>query len=246
MNRILPIAFVVAVIAAGAYFLMGDNVQNVEVAEEQPVVAASEQTTEPESDTAVESTEATTEPEATAETASPDSVEIQDMVLGDPNAPITMVEYASYTCPHCGSFHQNTYPQLKADYIDTGKVKFIFREVYFDRFGLWASMVARCGGQERFFGITDLMFKTQAAWTRAGDAPAIVEELRKIARLAGLTEGELDACMQDEAQAQALVAWFQANAERDDISATPSFVINGTKHSNMGYDDLKALLDGLL
>lgn len=168
------------------------------------------------------------------------------MILGDPDAPITMIEYASYTCPHCGSFHQNTYPQLKADYIDTGKVKFIFREVYFDRFGLWASMVARCGGQDRFFGITDLMFKTQGDWTRAGDASVIVEELRKIGRLAGLNNETLESCLQNEDQAKALVAWYQENAARDDINSTPSFIINGRKYANMGYAEMQEVLDGLL
>ena len=221
MNRMIPLAIVVAaIIAAGAYFLMQGNVTEVEVTQ----------------------IETPSEPE-NAETA---ASAIPDMVLGDANAPITMIEYASYTCPHCGSFHQNTYPQLKADYIDTGKVKFVFREVYFDRFGLWASMIARCGGQERFFGITDLMFETQAEWTRAGEPVAIADELRKIGRIAGLNDDELNACLQNEESAQTLVEWFQTNAARDDINSTPSFVINGTKYGNMSYAEMKEVLDGML
>ena len=224
MNRMIPLAFVViAAVALGAYFLLPSNVQNVAVADE--TVSSETQDTD-----------------ATAVATGG----IEDMILGDPNAPITMIEYASYTCPHCGSFHQNTYPQLKADYIDTGKVKFIFREVYFDRFGLWASMVARCGGQDRFFGITDLMFKTQGDWTRAGDASVIVEELRKIGRLAGLNNETLESCLQNEDQAKALVAWYQENAARDDINSTPSFIINGRKYANMGYAEMQEVLDGLL
>jgi protein-disulfide isomerase len=217
----IPLAIVVAaIIAAGAYFLMQGNVTEVQV-------------------TQVETPE---QPDNAAAASSA----IEDMVLGDANAPITMIEYASYTCPHCGSFHQNTYPQLKADYIDTGKVKFIFREVYFDRFGLWASMIARCGGQERFFGITDLMFKTQADWTRAGEPVAIADELRKIGRLAGLNDEELNSCLQNEESAKTLVEWFQANAARDEINSTPSFLINGTKYGNMSYSEMKSLLDGML
>ena len=77
-------------------------------------------------------------------------VAIPDMVIGAADAPVEVIEYASYTCPHCASFHANQFPQLKENYIDTGKIRFVYREVYFDRFGLWASMVARCGGQERF------------------------------------------------------------------------------------------------
>jgi protein-disulfide isomerase len=171
---------------------------------------------------------------------------IEEMVLGDPNAPITIIEYASYTCPHCASFHENTYPQLKADYIDTGKAKFIFREVYFDRFGLWASMIARCGGQERFFGITDLLFKGQSDWARGSDPVAIADSIRKVGRLAGLQDEALQACLQDEDHAKELVAWYEQNARADDISSTPSFVINGTKYSNMSYADMKGILDGLL
>ena len=78
---------------------------------------------------------------------------IPDMVLGNAEAKVTLVEYGSYTCPHCRDFHAEVFKKLKADYIDTGKVKFIFREVYFDRYGLWAAMMARCGGPTRYFGI---------------------------------------------------------------------------------------------
>jgi len=81
------------------------------------------------------------------------------MVIGDADAPIEMIEYASFTCPHCARFHADVYPLLKADYIDSGKVKFIYREVYFDRFGLWASMIARCGGEARFFGLSNLIYE---------------------------------------------------------------------------------------
>ena len=166
--------------------------------------------------------------------------------MGDPDAPVTMIEYASYTCPHCASFHAGPYKQLKADYIDTGKVKFIYREVYFDRFGLWASMVARCGGPEKFFGITDLIYKSQSEWTRAGEPAQIVEELRKIGRLAGLDDEALDECLNDGTQAETLVAWFRENAEKDDITSTPSFVIEGQKYSNMSYEEMKKLLDAAL
>jgi hypothetical protein len=103
-------------------------------------------------------------------------------------------EYASFTCPHCAPFHANLVPQLKADYIDTGKVRFVYREVYFDRFGLWASMVARCGGPDRFFGIVDLIYDSSpnGPKARSGD---IADNLRRIGRTAGLTNEEIDACL---------------------------------------------------
>jgi protein-disulfide isomerase len=183
---------------------------------------------------------------AQSTSADVDTSLITDMVQGDPDATVTVIEYASFTCPHCAAFHEGPYKQLKADYIDTGKTKFIYREVYFDRPGLWASMVARCGGQDKFFGIAELIYKGQSTWARAGEPAAIVDELRKIGRLAGLDNDTLESCLQDATQAQTLVAWYQENGERDEITSTPSFLINGTKHSNMAYADMKALIDAEL
>lgn len=180
---------------------------------------------------------------ANAQEASGDASTIPDMVLGDADAPVEVIEYASYTCPHCATFHRESFKKLKADYIDTGKVRFVYREVYFDRFGLWASMIARCGGEERFFGITEVLYEQQRAWTASGDPSQIVQELRKIGKLAGLDDAALDACMEDSDMAQSLVDWFQKNAERDGINSTPSFVIDGTKYNNMPYDEFSALID---
>ena len=172
-----------------------------------------------------------------------DTSTITEMQIGDPDAPVTVIEYASYTCPHCARFHDGPYKQLKADFIDTGMVNFIYREVYFDRYGLWASAIARCAGPERFFGITDLIYKGQAEWTRAGDPPQIVEELRKIGRLAGLDGEQIEACLQDGQKLRTLVAWYQENAAADAIESTPSFVINGTRYSNMTYSELKTVIE---
>lgn len=171
---------------------------------------------------------------------------IPDMISGNPDATVEVIEYASFTCPHCATFHTGAYKKLKAEYIDTGKIKFIYREVYFDRFGLWASLIARCGGEEKFFGIADLIYADQEGWSRAGDPAAIVEELRKIGRLAGLDNETLEACLQDGDRAQSLVAWYQENAKADGIDSTPSFVINGKKHSNMSFEDMKVIIDEAL
>lgn len=180
---------------------------------------------------------------AKAQTADVDTSIIPDMVLGSDDAPITVIEYASYTCPHCRNFHANVFEQLKSNYIDTGKIRFIYREVYFDRFGLWASMVARCGGEAKFFGITDLLYKGQKEWTASGDPATIAGNLRTIGLTAGLSAEDLDACMSDGDMAQTLVTWFQENAEKDDVSSTPTFIVDGEKQSNMSYADFSALLD---
>ena len=181
---------------------------------------------------------------ANAQTDTPaDPAAIPDMVIGSADAPVKMTEYASFTCPHCANFHATVWPKLKADYIDTGKVQFTYREVYFDRFGLWASMMARCGGEMRFFGIADMIYDKQRDWTASGDPATIAQDLRKLGKTAGLTDEMLDACMNDATQAQNLVAWYEANAKADDINSTPSFLINGTKYSNMSYEDMSKIID---
>lgn len=181
--------------------------------------------------------------EATAEAATP---ALTYMSLGPADAKVTVVEYASFTCPHCATFHTAVFKDLKKDYIDTGKVRFEFREVYFDRYGLWASMMARCGGEVRFFGITDILFSTQQEWAATEDAVAVVDSLKRIGRTAGMDDAALDACMTDAAMAEALVAQYQENATRDGVEGTPTLLINGEKHSNMAYADLKAIIDPLL
>ena len=168
---------------------------------------------------------------------------IPDMVQGNPDAAVEVIEYASFTCPHCATFHQNQYQQIKADYIDTNQIRFVYREVYFDQPGLWASMVARCGGEMRFFGISSLIYEQQNEWARAGDGAAVAAALRNIGKVAGLTDEDLDACMSDAETAQALVGWYRANAEEHNIEGTPSFIINGEKYSNMSYADFAEVLD---
>lgn len=181
-----------------------------------------------------------------AQDADVDTSTIVDMVQGAEDAPVTIVEYASFTCPHCATFHSGPFKQLKKEYIDTGKVKFIFREVYFDRYGLWASMIARCTGPEKFFGITDLVFEGQSTWSRAGDAGSIVDELRKIGRLAGIESDTLEACLKDGTKAQTLVSWYKENAEADEITSTPSFVVNGKSVENQAYSTFSAIIDAEL
>lgn len=223
MNRNLILGAVAAIVVAiGAYFAFGPQ-----TAQQTPISAAQAQSTDADSAAAV------------------DTSSVVDMSIGAEDAPITMIEYASFTCPHCRTFHENAFKQLKADYIDTGKVKFVFREVYFDRYGLWAGMVARCSEGQRYFGIVDLIFAQQSEWTQ-GDGATIAGNLRKMGLLAGMDADTVDACMRDADKAQALQAFYEENARADNIRATPSFVINGTTHSNMSYEELKVVLDAEL
>ncbi|ASM73770.1 MULTISPECIES: DsbA family protein [Roseobacteraceae] len=223
MKRLIAILAVVAVVAVAGWFLLGRTAS-----------------TEP-SGTPLASD--TTQPTDVASDI--DISDVQDMTQGNPDAPVTVIEYASYTCPHCATFNAGAYKQLKKDYIDTDKINFIYREVYFDGPGVWASLLARCAGPEKFFGITDLLYASQSTWANAGgrDPVAISAELKKIGRLAGMDGDTIEACIQDEDQAKKMVEWFKVHSTQDDITATPSFVINGTTYSNMAYDKMKELID---
>lgn len=167
-----------------------------------------------------------------------------DVVLGDANAPLTIVEYASLTCPHCSSFHINTWPQVKEAYIDTGKVKFILREVYFDKEGLWASMTARCGGEKGYYPMMETFLQTQRTWTRADN---IGEAIQQIGRRAGLSNEQVSACLADREYAKTLLEAYQANAAADEIRSTPSFIIDGELHSgSMSFEEFSELVDAAL
>ena len=107
-------------------------------------------------------------------------------------------------------------------------------------------MIARCGGPEKFFGISDLIYKGQSDWTRAGGATEVIDALRKIGGIAGLDKDRVEACLQDGTKAQTLVAWYQENATADGVESTPSFVLNGTKVANQSYEQFKALIDAEL
>ncbi len=219
MSRLLIVSAAVAALGLGAYFATSPGPNGVTPAD--PLGAANAQ-----------------------EAADVDTSSIIEMTLGNPDAPVTVVEYASFTCPHCASFHEGPFQELKKNFIDTGKINFVYREVYFDRYGLWASMIARCAGTpEAFFGMSELIYKTQSEWSRAGDANAIVGELRKVGLLAGLDADRMEACLQDDGKARTLVAWFQENATEDGIKSTPSFVINGQKYSNMSYAEMAELIE---
>ncbi|WP_108485267.1 DsbA family protein [Oceaniglobus ichthyenteri] len=167
---------------------------------------------------------------------------VNEMTMGDADAPVTMVEYSSFTCPHCKRYHEGPMKEIKKNYIDTGKVHYIAREVYFDRYGLWAGMVARCGGPVRYFGVTDLIYAQQAEWTR-GEPAEIVANLRRIGKTAGLSDTQLDACLADADKAQAMVATWEKFQAEDQIQSTPTFMVNGTQYSNMSYDEFATLLD---
>ncbi len=166
-----------------------------------------------------------------------------DMPLGNPDARVVVVEYSSLTCPHCANFSANVFPRIQENFIDTGDILYLKREVYFDRFGLWAAMVARCGGEERYHGMLDLIYQTQSTWAGSSDPVQVANNLRRLGRQAGMSDEQLNACLEDSDKALELTEFYQQNAETYGIRSTPSFVINGELHSNMPYAEFERLLN---
>lgn len=227
MKKIIGTAAAVAALAAGGWWLAQGSGPAPGTAQLAPLSSAQAQT-----------------PQAGAV----DTSRVVEMALGAEDAPVTIVEYASFTCPHCANFNTGVFRQIHENYIETGVVRFIHREVYFDAPGLWAAMVARCGGPERYFGITDMLFEAQRDWARAqpaagqSEGEAVAEGLRRIGRRAGMNDDEINACLSDRDMAMAMMEVYRQNAERDNVRATPSFLINGQAYSNMSYAEFEAAI----
>ncbi|PQM64533.1 MAG: thiol-disulfide oxidoreductase [Rhodobacteraceae bacterium] len=166
-----------------------------------------------------------------------------DMTIGNPESRVTVVDYSSLTCPHCATFHAEIFPKLKEEYIDTGKVNLIFREVYFDGPGLWASMVARCRDKGAFFPTIDLLFRKQDVWSSSSSQIDIVNGLTSIGKQVGLSDKEVLDCLKDRDKAKDLVGWYKNNSARDSIDSTPTIIVNGETLSNRSYPSLKEAIE---
>ena len=165
---------------------------------------------------------------------------LPDVVEGDPNAPVTVVEYASMTCGHCAAFHAETYPAIKEKYVDTGKVKFIVREFPFDARAAAAFMLGRCAPNDNRAELIDVMFETQNDWARAENGR---EALFDIARQAGFTKETFESCLSDQELLDKVMATFRAGQELG-VEATPTFFIGGKKYSgNLPVDAMSGLID---
>ena len=178
--------------------------------------------------------------------ADPSKVESKyiEMSKGNDYAPVVFVEYASLTCPACAAFHSDVYPQLNKEYIETGKVKFIHREIYFDKAGLWAALTARCTNVvNRYFGMLDLLYSEQPNWSRYESNDKIVDALLKISTKSGIKKEKAISCLEDQEKALDLVNEFQSYVDKDGVESTPTFIINGKKYSNRSYDELKKIIN---
>jgi protein-disulfide isomerase len=226
-KQLIPIIAIVVVIAAAAIIFL--------------ITRAERATIEPAAAT-VESTPAATA--AAATTIATDDLmtpgPLGDKALGDPKAPVTIIEYASMTCTHCQRFHAEVYRPFKEKYIDTGKVYFIFREFPLDPLASAAIALARCAPAERFFPIVDLLFDTQRNWAFVDDPKTALFDTVK---QAGFTQATFEACLTDKKIADG-INWVRDRAsDKFGVDATPTFFINGKKQAGeMSLAEIDKLL----
>ena len=168
---------------------------------------------------------------------------LPDKSMGKDDAPVTIVEYASMTCPHCAHFNDTTFPDLKKKYIDTGKVRYILREFPFDPRAEAGFMLARCAG-DNYFPMVDVLFKQQEQWATGDNAK---EALLQIARLAGFTQESFEACLTDQKLLDQVRAVQKRGADEFKVDSTPTFFINGKTYKGaMSIAEMSAIIDPLL
>lgn len=144
--------------------------------------------------------------------------------IGRPDAPVTIIEYASMTCPHCAHFHVEVLPKLRSSYIDSGKVRLVFRDYPLDRLALAASMVARCAPEDKSMEVTSRLFQTQATWAASEDPISAIAE---VVAPFGLDKEAVEACVENEDVARPVLEQAIYGQEKFQIRSTPSFLLNG-------------------
>ena len=169
---------------------------------------------------------------------------LPDLWIGRKDAPVTIIEYASMTCPHCAHFHTETWPELKAKYIDTGKARFVLREVPFDPLAVAGFMVARCAGPDKREAMVDLLFAQQQNWAFK-DKP--LEGLLAIIKQAGMSQQTFEACLRDKPLYDNVNAVRDRGANQFKVDSTPTFFINGKKVSgSLSLAEFSKIIDPLV
>jgi len=167
-----------------------------------------------------------------------------DVALGPADAKVTIIEYASMTCPHCAAFHQETWPELKKRWVDTGKVRFVLREFPLDPLATAGFMLARCDGENKYYPIVDLLFSQQRAWAYA-ERP--LDALRQMMKQAGFSQEKFDSCLKDQKLYDAVNAVKNRGMDVFKVSSTPTFFINGQRHpGNLSIDEIEKVIKPIL
>ena len=172
------------------------------------------------------------------------AAEVGERSIGDPNAPVTIIEYSSLSCPHCASFHTDVLPGLKERYIDTGKVRLVFRDFPLNESAVDAAVIAHCAGPDRYAGFLDVLFQTQESWATSNDHRTALKQLGK---LGGLTDEQMDACLDNETMVNDILQTRLDGQNEHKVQSTPTFVIGGqTYPGSRDVDAFAEIIDPLL
>ena len=168
---------------------------------------------------------------------------LPEQIIGNPSAPVTIIEYASLTCHHCENFHKQTWPALKAKYVDTGKVRFILREFPNDPLAMAGFVLARCSGQ-RWYAVVDMLFQSADNWAHAKDpAGALLQTMRQT----GMSKDSFEACLGNKKIEQDILQVRERAAKVHGVKSTPTFFVNGVEHlGNMPIEKWDNILGPLL
>ncbi len=170
-----------------------------------------------------------------------------ELVIGNPDAAVTVVDYSSLTCPACAKFHNDTLPRIKQEYVETGKIKFVFKDMPLDSPAAAAAMLARCAGPDARMGLLDLLFAEQPRWRKGATGEEFLNNLTGLLEGAGLSKEESEACMADDKLFKAVLDEREQGVSVDKVEATPTIIVNGEKHTGaLSYDELKKLIDAQL
>lgn len=165
----------------------------------------------------------------------------REIIYGDPAAPVTIVEYASLTCNHCASFHVAVLPELKKNYLDTGKARLVFRDFPLDGLAMAGAMLARCAPGNRGQALLNVMFRQQATWVTSQQP---IEPLMSYAKLAGMNEDDVNACLENEGIMTAIREGQELASDQYKIASTPTFFIDDVKvEGNRGYEFMAEIID---
>lgn len=158
---------------------------------------------------------------------------LPERVLGSPDAPVELVEYASLSCPHCAAFHARALPEIRERFIDTGRVRYVYRDFPLDRPALLGSMIAQCQAEERFFPVLEMLFRRQDDWARKGDPEEMKEAITGHLRQFGITRGDISACLaeteENQGRMRAILQERLDASNRLGVNSTPSFFVDGEK-----------------
>ena len=168
----------------------------------------------------------------------------EEIFLGNKDSKIVVIEYASMTCIHCANFHKEVYPKIKENYIDTNKIKYIFRDFPLDKQALFGSVLARCAPREKYFDFVKLILNTQKKWVSNDDT--FMDKLKNIGKLAGLNENKINTCFKNEQIVDKIIKSRSVGEQKYNISSTPSLIINEKKYSAMSYENFEKIIEHLI